>query len=1069
MSEVLVENIVDTVFPSESSNEETGVCPFVRTSGAFDEGMASKLVQFIRDEKKKCQVSDAVLAESPESDLRVEKLASQTIEEIGSHFFLPHVDSEERQICGEEETIYKGHKQDIKPTCSEPHLAENIDVVLQPNVLKSITDYVKQSVYRSQLDLLCGLREADTFKKDTTRQELQDFFLEQVTKENIQKIVECKKHTLFIDKQQSEWIPLEEKKSEENVYTADDLDYDSVCPLTQKETVVSWIPTPPVCDEKYNESFVSVDELYKILCREGKEREKNLPQVTDSILQAPMIESTARTKSSQLNLLSDPIISNTFQELESSFKSPCVCPFKPMDTNIYKFPDEQRTSSEHSDKERICALSDFVTLPTEEIDTYASTCTWPLHFKDRKLSVSSASAGSSEAESLVQTALCNIWDAMPYEKELASESHKHDKPHSSESSIALDDLTEELLTDALISIFSSTTNSVLQESLDKSSLSSSQLNLFSENIVSDIMQGLKQSPESSVSSLCLPSSNESSGKDSSPRATLHKDNLRKPAPSKPQFSGNVSCCGKTAQKFTEEELASSSTSADSTVSRDADRLVETVLCNISRKDNEDLCSSELIQQEKAIQQKRATQLEVSSASSLSLNEFTGGFSKEDFAAIYSYVTDMLSSKSLTQPSLTGSQSQTSFLAENVVADIMQDLPEAPTSFPTRPSFDNASSRKLSMSIAAEQPSPTNESSILKITEGIQLSDSSSAEGTSQSTSTEAEDMVHIALNDLSITNLLEIEDAIPVRIVPRKGLTEFNVNPEIISEHLSVISIKTEPLEVLQQMTLLQTGQSLDEIRKASIDSMSQLTSPMSRRISFVKSGGSTRRGSLNEQGRLDVKRNEVIARNSFINLHNPDISKVELLKDVRTTRDLIIRLLAHGVEQDPDLDCENDTEEEIEIQSIDNFESVGMFAVDIEEKHSVSKADGIIKDEIPNLLLEGLGSIGDKTINDLSVEKLRYNIARSERRQSFEAFIELLRRTSEYEPGNELVSLQNWFTLHNIKEIGAISGARRGTSADGHIPHPPQERKPKAKDCSRTTAELKKRETKHQSKSSPK
>ncbi|XP_072126728.1 uncharacterized protein [Mobula birostris] len=1023
MSEVLVENIVDTVFPSESSNEETGVCPFVRTSGAFDEGMASKLVQFIRDEKKKCQVSDAVLAESPESDLRVEKLASQTIEEIGSHFFLPHVDSEERQICGEEETIYKGHKQDIKPTCSEPHLAENIDVVLQPNVLKSITDYVKQSVYRSQLDLLCGLREADTFKKDTTRQELQDFFLEQVTKENIQKIVECKKHTLFIDKQQSEWIPLEEKKSEENVYTADDLDYDSVCPLTQKETVVSWIPTPPVCDEKYNESFVSVDELYKILCREGKEREKNLPQVTDSILQAPMIESTARTKSSQLNLLSDPIISNTFQELESSFKSPCVCPFKPMDTNIYKFPDEQRTSSEHSDKERICALSDFVTLPTEEIDTYASTCTWPLHFKDRKLSVSSASAGSSEAESLVQTALCNIWDAMPYEKELASESHKHDKPHSSESSIALDDLTEELLTDALISIFSSTTNSVLQESLDKSSLSSSQLNLFSENIVSDIMQGLKQSPESSVSSLCLPSSNESSGKDSSPRATLHKDNLRKPAPSKPQFSGNVSCCGKTAQKFTEEELASSSTSADSTVSRDADRLVETVLCNISRKDNEDLCSSELIQQEKAIQQKRATQLEVSSASSLSLNEFTGGFSKEDFAAIYSYVTDMLSSKSLTQPSLTGSQSQTSFLAENVVADIMQDLPEAPTSFPTRPSFDNASSRKLSMSIAAEQPSPTNESSILKITEGIQLSDSSSAEGTSQSTSTEAEDMVHIALNDLSITNLLEIEDAIPVRIVPRKGLTEFNVNPEIISEHLSVISIKTEPLEV--------------------------------------------------------------IARNSFINLHNPDISKVELLKDVRTTRDLIIRLLAHGVEQDPDLDCENDTEEEIEIQSIDNFESVGMFAVDIEEKHSVSKADGIIKDEIPNLLLEGLGSIGDKTINDLSVEKLRYNIARSERRQSFEAFIELLRRTSEYEPGNELVSLQNWFTLHNIKEIGAISGARRGTSADGHIPHPPQERKPKAKDCSRvrfdfkafisskisstTTAELKKRETKHQSKSSPK
>ncbi|XP_029460826.1 fibrous sheath-interacting protein 2-like isoform X2 [Rhinatrema bivittatum] len=48
------------------------------------------------------------------------------------------------------------------------------------------------------------------------------------------------------------------------------------------------------------------------------------------------------------------------------------------------------------------------------------------------------------------------------------------------------------------------------------------------------------------------------------------------------------------------------------------------------------------------------------------------------------------------------------------------------------------------------------------------------------------------------------------------------------------------------------------------------------------------------------------MSRNSFLNLGKPDITKIELLKDVQSTQDLIIRLVAHDMmrcDEDEDID----------------------------------------------------------------------------------------------------------------------------------------------------------------------
>ncbi|XP_074177886.1 fibrous sheath-interacting protein 2-like [Rhinolophus sinicus] len=135
----------------------------------------------------------------------------------------------------------------------------------------------------------------------------------------------------------------------------------------------------------------------------------------------------------------------------------------------------------------------------------------------------------------------------------------------------------------------------------------------------------------------------------------------------------------------------------------------------------------------------------------------------------------------------------------------------------------------------------------------------------------------------------------PIKIVPHVGNEPIKVDPDIISEHLAVISIKTQPLEELKMECLRKTGHSIAEVRRASISGKSYSSSDTSNVGKMKKE----RRTSLNTMGRLDVKPLEVVCRNSFQNVRKPDIMKVELLKDVQSKKDLIIRLVAHDIEEE--------------------------------------------------------------------------------------------------------------------------------------------------------------------------
>ncbi|XP_038303198.1 LOW QUALITY PROTEIN: fibrous sheath-interacting protein 2 isoform X1 [Canis lupus familiaris] len=143
----------------------------------------------------------------------------------------------------------------------------------------------------------------------------------------------------------------------------------------------------------------------------------------------------------------------------------------------------------------------------------------------------------------------------------------------------------------------------------------------------------------------------------------------------------------------------------------------------------------------------------------------------------------------------------------------------------------------------------------------------------------------------------------PIRIVPHIGNKAINIDPEIISDHLAVISVKTEPLEKLKMECLRKTGHSITELRRASISGRSY-SLPDTSKVEKIKR---ERRISLNRMGRLDVKPLEAVCRNSFQNIRKPDITKVELLKDVQNKKDLIIRLVAHDIYQE---DSVNATEE---------------------------------------------------------------------------------------------------------------------------------------------------------------
>nr|XP_019610054.1 PREDICTED: fibrous sheath-interacting protein 2 [Rhinolophus sinicus] len=136
---------------------------------------------------------------------------------------------------------------------------------------------------------------------------------------------------------------------------------------------------------------------------------------------------------------------------------------------------------------------------------------------------------------------------------------------------------------------------------------------------------------------------------------------------------------------------------------------------------------------------------------------------------------------------------------------------------------------------------------------------------------------------------------VPIKIVPHVGNKPIKVDPDIISAHLAVISIETQPLEELKMECLRKTGHSIAEVRRASISGKSYFSSDTPNEGQMKKE----RRTSLNTMGRLDVKPLQVVCRNSFKDVRKPDIRKVALLKDVQNKKDLIIRLVAHDIEEE--------------------------------------------------------------------------------------------------------------------------------------------------------------------------
>ncbi|XP_077165136.1 fibrous sheath-interacting protein 2-like isoform X2 [Paroedura picta] len=112
-----------------------------------------------------------------------------------------------------------------------------------------------------------------------------------------------------------------------------------------------------------------------------------------------------------------------------------------------------------------------------------------------------------------------------------------------------------------------------------------------------------------------------------------------------------------------------------------------------------------------------------------------------------------------------------------------------------------------------------------------------------------QDMEEESLED----GFLDSED-IPVKIVPYLGDKPLNVDPNLVSEHLAVLAIKTEPLEKLNKRCLSRTGVSLTELRKASLSNKSVFKNVEQPHEYKRKE----RRSSLDFGGHLDVRPREV-------------------------------------------------------------------------------------------------------------------------------------------------------------------------------------------------------------------
>ncbi|XP_060033594.1 fibrous sheath-interacting protein 2 [Erinaceus europaeus] len=177
----------------------------------------------------------------------------------------------------------------------------------------------------------------------------------------------------------------------------------------------------------------------------------------------------------------------------------------------------------------------------------------------------------------------------------------------------------------------------------------------------------------------------------------------------------------------------------------------------------------------------------------------------------------------------------------------------------------------------------------------------------------------------------ESEDE-PMKIVPYIGNKPIKIDPLIISEHLAVISVKTQPIETLKKECLRNTGHSIAELRRASISGKTY--HPLvSSNINIKRE----RRISLDRTGRLATKPFEAVCRNSFQNIRKPDITKVELLKDVQSKKELIIRLVAHDIDPEyTEINSDDDEKEVVLRETVqESLEQVTVAMEPVEDKVS--------------------------------------------------------------------------------------------------------------------------------------
>ncbi|XP_062441013.1 uncharacterized protein LOC134145482 [Rhea pennata] len=130
-------------------------------------------------------------------------------------------------------------------------------------------------------------------------------------------------------------------------------------------------------------------------------------------------------------------------------------------------------------------------------------------------------------------------------------------------------------------------------------------------------------------------------------------------------------------------------------------------------------------------------------------------------------------------------------------------------------------------------------------------------------------------------------------IIPCIEGRPLRIHPDVTSEYLSVLSIKTEPIEELNSSCLVRTGQSLAQLRKLHL-----WRKKGDQESEDKEEEGEGKRFTLTVSGRLNVKPKEVFCRNSFPNLWKPELTRVELLKDVTTKQDFMERLVVHSVKE---------------------------------------------------------------------------------------------------------------------------------------------------------------------------